>query len=35
MERPLNRSPEPTAVGTVSSVIAVYVASRRWLSFFH
>ena len=29
-----NQSPEPTAVGTVSSAIAVPVASRRWLSFF-
>ena len=27
-----NQSPEPTAVGAVSS--AVRVASRRWLSFF-
>lgn len=27
-------SPEPTAVGAVSSAIAVHVASRRWLSFF-
>ena len=39
-----NKSPEPTAVlsavalaevdGAVSSAVAVYVASRRWLSFF-
>ena len=29
-----NKSPEPTAVGAVSSAIAVHVASRRWLSFF-
>jgi hypothetical protein len=28
-----NQSPEPTAVGSVSSAIAVHVASRRWLSF--
>ena len=28
------KSPEPTAVGAVSSAIAVHVASRRWLSFF-
>jgi hypothetical protein len=28
-----NKSPEPTAVGAVSSAIAVHVASRRWLSF--
>ena len=28
-----NQSPEPTAVGAVSSAIAVHVASRRWLSF--
>jgi hypothetical protein len=27
-----NQSPEPTAVGAVSSAIAVHVASRRWLS---
>ena len=33
MTRP-NKSPEPTAVGAVSSAIAVHVASRRWLSFF-
>src|SRR5665213_3342142 len=26
-------SPEPTAVGAVSSAVAVHVASRRWLSF--
>ena len=26
-------SPEPTAVGAVSSAVAVPVASRRWLSF--
>jgi len=30
---PPNKSPEPTAVGAVSSAIAVHVASRRWLSF--
>ena len=29
-----NQSPEPTAVGAVSSAIAVPAASRRWLSFF-
>ena len=29
-----NQSPEPTAVGAVSSAIAVHVANRRWLSFF-
>ena len=29
-----NKSPEPTAVGAVSSAIAGHVASRRWLSFF-
>ena len=29
-----NQSPEPTAVGAVSSAIAVHAASRRWLSFF-
>ena len=28
-----NQSPEPTAVGAVSSAVAVHVASRRWLSF--
>ena len=28
-----NKSPEPTAVGAVSSADAVHVASRRWLSF--
>src|SRR5436309_1766652 len=28
-----NKSPEPTAVGAVSSAIAVHVARRRWLSF--
>ena len=28
-----NKSPEPTAVGAVSSVIAVHATSRRWLSF--
>jgi hypothetical protein len=28
-----NKSLEPTAVGAVSSAIAVHVASRRWLSF--
>ena len=26
-------SPEPTAVGAVSSAVAVHVTSRRWLSF--
>jgi hypothetical protein len=30
---PPNKSPEPTAVGAVSSAVAVHVASRRWLSF--
>ena len=29
-----NMSPEPTAVGAVSSAVAVHAASRRWLSFF-
>jgi len=29
-----NKSPEPTAVGAVSSAVAVHVASRRWLSFY-
>ena len=29
-----NQSPEPTAVGAVSSAIAVHVAGRRWLIFF-
>jgi hypothetical protein len=29
-----NQSPEPTAVGAVSSAIAVHVASRRWLSCY-
>ena len=28
-----NKSPEPTAVGAVSSAVAVHAASRRWLSF--
>ena len=28
-----NKSPEPTAVGAVSSAVAVHIASRRWLSF--
>jgi len=32
--QPPNKSPEPTAVGAVSSAVAVHVASRRWLSFF-
>src|ERR1035437_10287322 len=27
------KSPEPTAVGAVSSAVAVHVTSRRWLSF--
>ncbi len=31
---PPNKSPEPTAVGAVSSAVAVRVAGRRWLSFF-
>ena len=33
-----NKSPEPTAVGAVSSAVAVHVASRRglaWLGFIH
>ena len=30
---PPNKSPEPTAVGAVSSAVAVHVAGRRWLSF--
>ena len=29
-----NKSPEPTAVGAVSSAVAVHAAGRRWLSFF-
>ena len=29
-----NKSPEPTAVGAVSSAIAVHATSWRWLSFF-
>jgi energy-coupling factor transporter transmembrane protein EcfT len=29
-----NKSPEPTAVGAVSSADAVHVPRRRWLSFF-
>ena len=29
----LPKSPEPTAVGAVSSAVAVHVTSRRWLSF--
>ena len=29
-----NQSPEPTAVGAVSSAVAVHTTSRRWLSFF-
>jgi hypothetical protein len=33
MPLPPNKSPEPTAVGAVSSAVAVRVASRRWLSF--
>jgi hypothetical protein len=33
MSRWPNKSPEPTAVGAVSSAVAVHVASRRWLSF--
>src|SRR5674476_1514230 len=28
-----NKSLEPTAVGAVSSAVAVHAASRRWLSF--
>ncbi len=28
-----NKLPEPTAVGAVSSAVAVQVTSRRWLSF--
>jgi len=28
-----NKTLEPTAVGAVSSAIAVHAASRRWLSF--
>jgi hypothetical protein len=34
MKMPPNKSPEPTAVGAVSSAVAVHVASRRWLSLF-
>jgi hypothetical protein len=33
LDRPPNKSPEPTAVGAVSSAVAVYVANRRWLNF--
>jgi hypothetical protein len=29
-----NKTLEPTAVGAVSSAVAVHAASRRWLSFF-
>ena len=29
-----NKSPEPTAVGAISSAVAVHVVGRRWLSFF-
>ena len=29
-----NKTLEPTADGAVSSAVAVYAASRRWLSFF-
>jgi hypothetical protein len=29
-----NNSPEPTAVGAVSSAVAVHATSRRWFSFF-
>jgi hypothetical protein len=29
-----NKTLEPTAVGALSSAIAVHVTSRRWLSFF-
>ena len=28
-----NKTLEPTAVGVVSSAVAVHIASRRWLSF--
>ena len=31
--RLMPKSSEPTAVGAVSSAVAVHVASRRWLSF--
>jgi hypothetical protein len=34
LSRVPNKSPEPTAVGAVSSAVAVHAASRRWLSFF-
>ena len=34
LRRRPNKSPEPTAVGAVSSAVAVHAASRRWLSFF-
>ena len=34
MSRTPNQSPEPTAVGACRSAVAVYVTSRRWLSFF-
>ena len=33
MKLPPNKSPEPTAVGAVSSAVAVHVVSRRWPSF--
>jgi hypothetical protein len=32
MKKP-SKSPEPTALGAVSSAVAVHVTSRRWLSF--
>ena len=28
-----DKSPQPTAVGALSSAVAVHVASRRWLGF--
>ena len=34
MEMPPKTALEPTAVGAGISVVAVHVASRRWLSFF-
>ena len=34
LKTPPNKSPEPTAVGAVSSAISVHAAIRRWLSFF-
>jgi len=30
-----NQSPEPTAVGDVSSAVAVHITSQRWLMRQH